>query len=146
MTHKLFIIVTMSTLFGLVVHRVWNAGPLPLQMPTQLPESEEQELHLSPGGTYTMADIEANGRMVPSQKYRGFQARHDYQPAIGDRLCPVTRTKASETCTWNINGHIYQFCCPPCIDELVRLAKQNPDRLLAPEAYMKTKGSAFRTN
>ena len=137
MKHKLFIVVIAAVFCGLVAHRVWNAETSPPQMPSQLPASEEQELHLSPGGKYTEADIEANGRTVPSQKYRGFQARHDYDPLIGDRVCPVTRTKANESCTWTINGHVYQFCCPPCIDEFVRLAKQHPHRLQPPEAYVK---------
>jgi hypothetical protein len=145
-THKLFILVTTVAFIGLVAHRVWNAGALPPQMPAQLPESEEQALHLSPAGKYTMADIVANGRMVPSQKYRGFQARHDYDPAIGDRLCPVTRTKANASCTWSINGQVYEFCCPPCIDEFVKLAKQYPDRLLPPDAYVKTNESAPRAD
>jgi hypothetical protein len=140
-THKLFILVAAVAFLGLVAYRVWNAGASPPQMPTQLPESEEQEIHLSPGGSYTMADIKANGNIVPSQKYRSFQARHDYNPAIGDRLCPVTRTKANDSCTWTINGHIYQFCCPPCIDEFVRLAKEHPEQLLPPEAYVKTSAS-----
>jgi len=135
--HKLFIVAIAAMAIGLVAHRVWNTETLPPQMPAQLPESEEQQLHLSPGGKYTMADIEANGRMVPSQKYRVFQARHDYNPVIGDRLCPVTRTKANDSCTWTINGHVYQFCCPPCIDEFVWLAKQHPNPLLPPEAYVK---------
>ena len=144
MTHKLFILVAAVAFLGLVAYRVWNAGASPPQMPTQLPASEEQELHLSPGGNYTMADIKANGSMVPSQKYRSFQARHDYDPVIGDRLCPVTRTKANDSCTWTVNGHIYQFCCPPCIDEFVRLAKEHPDQLLPPEAYFKTSASESR--
>lgn len=145
MIHKLFMLAMTVAFIGLVAYRVWNAGTMPPPMPTQLPESEERELHLSPGGKYTLADIAANGQLMPSQKYRGFQARHDYEPAIGDWLCPITRTKANESCTWTVNGHVYQFCCPPCIDEFVRLAKQDPDRLLAPDAYVKTGKSASRT-
>jgi TIGR03009 family protein len=35
-----------------------------------------------------------------------------------------------------IGGKTYEFCCPPCIDEFVILAKEDPDRLLPPEAYV----------
>ncbi len=107
------------------------------EMPAKIGENEERDLYLVPGGAYTATDIEANGRMVPSQKYRGFRARHDLDPGPGDRLCPVTRTKANPDCTWTIAGRTYQFCCPPCIDEFVRLAKEHPDRLLPPKAYSK---------
>jgi hypothetical protein len=137
-TQKLFLVAAAVIFLGLVAHRVLNVQVLPSQMPAQLPESEEQELHLSPGGSYTVGDIAANGHLVPSQKYRGFQARHDYQPSVGDRLCPVTRTKANEACTWTINGQVYEFCCPPCIGEFVKIAKENPDQLLLPDDYVKT--------
>jgi hypothetical protein len=106
-------------------------------MPAQVGEGEERALHLVAGGRYTTADIEANGRTVPSLKYRGFQARHDIAPQPGDRLCPVTHTKANPACTWTVGGRVYQFCCPPCIDEFVRQAKEQPDRLVPPEAYVK---------
>jgi hypothetical protein len=127
---------------GLVAHRVWRSADVPAkraepEMPARAEEAEEQELHLVPGGKYTRADVEANGRTVPSRKYRGFQARHEYDPRPGDRLCPVTRTKASPLCTWTVGGRVYQFCCPPCIGEFVRLAKQHPDRILPPEDYVK---------
>jgi hypothetical protein len=134
---KLVLFAVALLFIGLVAHRVWRATAHSPEMPTQLGEVEEQELHLAPGGSYTQADIEANGRTVPSQKYRGFQARHDYDPGLGDRLCPVTRTKANPDCTWNVGGQVYQFCCPPCIDEFVRLAKQHPQKILPPEAYVK---------
>ena len=137
MRQKLVLFAVALLFIGLVAHRVWRATARSPEMPAQLGEAEEQDLHLAPGGSYTQADIEANGRMVPSQKYRGFQARHDYDPRRGDRLCPVTRTKASPDCTWNVGGQVYQFCCPQCIDEFVRLAKQHPHRILPPEAYVK---------
>jgi YHS domain-containing protein len=35
-----------------------------------------------------------------------------------------------------IGGKTYEFCCPPCIDEFVILAKEDPDRVLPPEAYV----------
>jgi len=105
-------------------------------MPTGLADSEARQLYLTPGGAYTEADIEANGRQTAAEKYVGFRARHDFNPAAGDAVCPITRTKANPECTWVIGGQTYQFCCPPCIDEFVILAKEDPDRLLPPEAYV----------
>jgi hypothetical protein len=137
MMHKIFIIAITGVFCGLVAYRILNTDAP--SMPAQLPQSEEHKLHLSPGGSYTEADIVANGRTVPSQKFKGFLARHDYDPAPGDRLCPVTRTKANGSCTWVVNGSVYEFCCPPCIDEFVRLAKENPSQLLPPDAYIKQK-------
>jgi hypothetical protein len=125
---------------GLVGHRVWRYSQPPApadssQMPAQVGEAEQRELHLTPGGKYTSADIEANNRQLPSEKFRSFQARHEFNPKPGDRLCPVTRTKANPRCVWTIGGREYQFCCPPCIDEFVRLAKERPEEILPPEAY-----------
>lgn len=123
---------------GLVANRVRRYATTDLPpMPPQLGAAEEQELHLVPAGKYSLQDIQSNGNMVPSQKYRGFQAQHDLNPSVGDRLCPITRTKANPNCTWNIGGQTYQFCCPPCIDEFVRLAKQQPDDIQSPECYVK---------
>jgi hypothetical protein len=136
MAQKLFLLGVAALFIGLVAHRVWRASTLTAQMPAPLGEAQERELYITPGGAYTAADIETNGRQSASQKYRGFQARHDYKPQPGDRLCPVTRTKASANCTWIIAGQSYHFCCPPCIDEFVRLAKDRPEELLSPDAYV----------
>ena len=127
-------------LVALVVHRIWRSSKIDpgmlMDTSARLSEEAERALYLTPGGRYTSADIEANGPMLPSQRYRGFQARHDFNPQPGDTLCPISRTKANPTCTWIIGGQTYEFCCPPCIDELVRLAKEQPDQLQPPHAYV----------
>jgi len=107
-----------------------------LAMPRPVVDAEERELYLTAGGAYTQADIAANGPTLPSQKYRGFRENHDLQPRPGDRLCPITRTKASAECTWIVAGRTYEFCCPPCIAEFVRAAKEQPERLQPPEAFV----------
>jgi hypothetical protein len=35
-----------------------------------------------------------------------------------------------------IGGKEYQFCCPPCVDEYVRKAKEKPDEVKPPESYV----------
>ena len=126
---------------GLVAHRVWryaqtSASSSSRDMPALVGEAEARKLHLAPAGKYTLADIEANDRQVSSEKYRSFQTRHDFDPQPGDRLCPITRTRANPECRWTIGGREYEFCCPPCIDEFVRLAKERPEEILPPEAYV----------
>jgi hypothetical protein len=121
---------------------VWRAADLSTnrseqEMPAGVGEVEERELYLLPGGKYTLADIEANGRIVPSQKFQGFQAKHDFSPKIGEKLCPLTRTKANPRCTWTVGGQVYSFCCPPCVDEFVKLAKEQPGQVLPPREYVK---------
>lgn len=106
-----------------------------VKMPEKLLDSAERDLYLTAGGRYTAADVAANGQMTASQRYQGFQARHDVNPQPGDLLCPITRTKANPSCTWIIDGSRYSFCCPPCIDEFLRVAKSEPEQLLKPHAY-----------
>jgi hypothetical protein len=103
-------------------------------MPAALMNDEERQLFLTPQGKYTAADIAANGPQLPSEKYSGFRAVHDVNPQPGDRLCPVTRTKGNPACTWIIDGQKYEFCCPPCISEFVRAARQAPDTPTTAEA------------
>jgi hypothetical protein len=106
-------------------------------MPQKVAGGSERELYLVPAGRYTVSDIAANGGVTPSQKFAAFRPQHDFQPRPGDRLCPITRTKANPECQWTIGGEVYSFCCPPCIDEFVRLAKEDPERIAEPDAYLK---------
>lgn len=107
------------------------------EMPSKVADEEEKKLYLSPGGIYTLADIQANGNLTASQKYSGFQATHDLKPKVGDKICPVTLTKANPKCTWIVGGKTYEFCCPPCVDEFVTLAKTKPEDVKQPDQYIK---------
>lgn len=106
-------------------------------MPSSIPASEEEQLYLTPGGKYTEADIKANGGVTASKKFKGIRSEHDARPKPGDRLCPISMTKANEKFTWVIDGKPYQFCCPPCVDEYVRTAKERPEELRPPESFIK---------
>ncbi len=108
------------------------AGPA-----AEVAAAEERTLYLTPGGKYTAADIVANGGKTASQKFKGVQASHDLKPKTGDRICPVTLTKAGTAFAWVIDGQEYQFCCPPCVDEFVQLAKDHPDQIKPAGEYLK---------
>jgi YHS domain-containing protein len=104
-------------------------------MPSKVGDAEEQKLYLTAGGKYTEADIKANGGVVASAKFKGLKAEHDLKPKAGDKICPVTLTKANPKFSWVIGGKSYQFCCPPCIQEFVSLAKEKPAEVQDPEFY-----------
>lgn len=104
-------------------------------MPSKVADSEEQKLYLTPGGKYTEADILANGKSVASQKFQGLKAQHDAKPQPGDKLCPISQTKANPKFSWVVGGKTYEFCCPPCVDEFVTLAKEKPGEIQPPEFY-----------
>jgi hypothetical protein len=106
-------------------------------MPGKVADEAERQLYLTPGGIYTQADIEANGNVTASQKFAGFQATHDLKPKVGDKICPVTLTKANPKCAWIVGGKYYEFCCPPCVDEFVALAKNKPEEVKPPDQYVK---------
>lgn len=108
-------------------------------MPNKVADDEERELYLSPGGKYTQADIEANGNVTASVKFKGLKSSHDMFPKPGDKICPVTKTKANPQFTWVVDGKAYEFCCPPCVDEFVKMAKSTPDEIQQPADYVKTK-------
>lgn len=107
-------------------------------MPEKVADEEERKLYLTPGGLYTQADIEANGNVTASKKFAAFNAAHDLKPKAGDKLCPVTLTKANPQCSWIVGGKTYEFCCPPCVDEFVTLAKTKPEEVKDPEHYVKS--------
>jgi hypothetical protein len=106
-------------------------------MPAKVADDEERELYLTPGGKYTAADIRANGAVTASQKFKGVTASHDLRPKPGDKICPITMTKANPKFTWVVGGRPYQFCCPPCVDEFVQQAKDKPDEVKDPMEYIK---------
>ena len=104
-------------------------------MPSKVADEEEKKLYLTPGGKYTEADIKANGTVTASQKFKGFKATHDLKPKTGDKICPVTLTLANSKFSWVVDGKTYEFCCPPCVDEFVTLAKEKPGEIKSPEEY-----------
>ncbi len=105
-------------------------------MPAKVLDTEEKRLYLAPGGKYTQADIAANGNKTASERFKGFTSTHDHKPKPGDKLCPISRTKANPACWWIIDGQRYEFCCPPCVDEFVALAKEKPDQIKPPSEYI----------
>lgn len=107
------------------------------QMPDALADEEARKLFLTPGGAYTEADIAANGRQTAAQKFRAFVPTHDLFPKPGDKICPITLTKANPKCSWVVGGKTYEFCCPPCVEEFVKLVKNEPAKLQEPEQYVK---------
>ena len=106
-------------------------------MPAKVSDEAERQLYLTPGGKYTQADIEANGNLTASQRFKGQMSAHNLKPQPGDKICPITTTKANPKFTWIVGGKSYEFCCPPCVDEFVKTAKLQPDEILAPEEYVK---------
>jgi hypothetical protein len=104
---------------------------------TVTPSAKERALFLTPGGLYTRADIEANGRQTVSQRYPDFAANHDAKPKPGQRVCPISETLANPKLRWVIGGKTYTFCCPPCVSEFVARAKKDPSSIRPPEAYVK---------
>jgi YHS domain-containing protein len=107
------------------------------EMPQTVTANAARDLFLTPKGLYTAADIAANGSTTAAEKYRGFHSSHDFNPKPGDPICPVTHTKANPRCSWIVGGKKYLFCCPPCIDEFVKLAREEPARVKTPEEYIK---------
>lgn len=106
------------------------------EMPEKVVDSAEEELYLTASGSYTTADIVANGNQTASQRYKWFRAKHDFNPKSGDKICPITRTKANPACSWIIGGNEYYFCCPPCIDEFLMTAKSDASKIEPPSFYI----------
>ncbi len=125
--------------FELKPHRADEVHPEMLEMlsmPGGAGADEVSALYATPGGRYTEADIRANGTQSAAAKYRGIQSSHDMNPRPGDRICPITSTKANPRFVWTIGGKEYRFCCPPCIDEFVQRAKKQPESIQEPESYV----------
>lgn len=106
-------------------------------MPVEKGEDEEHALFLNPGGLYTVADVAANGKTVPTVKYKGIRPTHDDKPKAGDKICPISKTKANPRFTWVVGGKTYEFCCIPCIEEFLVVAKEKPGEVKDPRDYVK---------
>jgi hypothetical protein len=107
------------------------------EMPAKVANAAERELYLTPGGRYTASDINANGNMTASQKFKGMRSEHNMKPDVGDMLCPISGTKANPEFTWIIDGKPYNFCCPPCVDEFLTSAKASTEPLPDPDRFIK---------
>jgi uncharacterized membrane protein YraQ (UPF0718 family) len=105
-------------------------------MPAAATADAARELYMTPKGLYTAEDIAANGSVTAAEKYQGFHSAHDFKPKPGDPICPITQTKANPQCTWIVGGKKYLFCCPPCIDEFMKLARESPEKIRRPEEYV----------
>ena len=106
-------------------------------MPAKLGSAKEQRTFFAPGGMYTAADITANGNSVPSIEYSDLDIEHDDHPKVGEKICPISKTKANPKLTWTVGGKSYEFCCTPCVQEFVIKAKEKPGEILDPAAYVK---------
>ena len=105
-------------------------------MPKAVASSKAKQLYLTPGGKYTAADIQANGKQTARQKYGDEMSEHDAHPKKGEKVCPISKTRANPKFTWVVAGKTYEFCCSPCIDEFVRTAKEKPDQIQEPGDYV----------
>lgn len=119
------------------IKSLYPARTLTVRVRGPVGSSKERDLYLTPGGIYMEADIRANGNQLPAQKFRGIKVSHDLKPKAGDRICPITLTKANPGYTWVVGGKEYQFCCPPCVEEFVTQAKTSPAGIKSPEEYVK---------
>ena len=106
-------------------------------MPPKRTDPAADKLFGNPGGLYTDADIQANGKLTPAEKFKGIKSKHDAEAKTGDKICPVSETLANPQFTWVIGGKSYEFCCPPCVEEFVSAAKQKPASIKPPEEYRK---------
>jgi hypothetical protein len=105
-------------------------------MPDKVADDAERKLYLTPGGLYTVADIKANGERTASVAFKGLMPTHDAHPRSGERICPISETKANPQFAWVIGGQKYEFCCPPCVDEFLTQAKEHPEAVKPSAAYI----------
>ena len=98
---------------------------------------EQRRIFLSAGGKYLQSDIRANGCRSADAKFVATVPAHDHSPKPGDRSCPVSGSKAEPTFAWVIGGQKYWFCCQPCIDEFVLLAKERPEGVQPAERFVR---------
>ena len=114
----------------------WDAGR-PDEEVRAAYEADQRRIYLTAGGKYTEADIASSARTTASVKYRGHRAAHSEAARPGERVCPITGFRAVAALVWRIAGEVYLFCCQPCIDEFVLLAKDRPGDVRPPGDYVR---------
>lgn len=97
---------------------------------------EQRRIFLSAGGKYLDSDIRDNGGLSADATFAALAPTHDHAPKPGDRVCPVSGFKAEPSITWVVGRERYVFCCQPCIDEFVLLAKEKPDDVRPAVSYV----------
>jgi hypothetical protein len=98
--------------------------------------SKTTQLYLTPGGIYTVADINANGNTTPEQKFKGKKWAHEDGLKVGDKICPITKNKAEADCAWIIQKQRYEFCCPPCLDKFMGWAHNDTAKVKEADQYV----------
>ena len=107
-------------------------------MPKAISGQKMKALYATVKGKYTEADIEANGKgKTASDVYGNEMTDHDDNPQPGDKICPISKTKANPKVSWIIGGKKYEFCCTPCINEFVKKAQEKPDQVKDAGFYVK---------
>jgi hypothetical protein len=107
-------------------------------MPKAISGEKMKKLYATAKGKYTEADIKANGVGVTGMdRYGNVMTEHDDDPKPGDKICPISRTKANPKITWVVGGKTYEFCCTPCINEFVKKAQDKPAEIKDPGEYVK---------
>ncbi len=114
---------------------VWDS-PVGEEAFRTLYRDEQRRIFLSPGGKYLDSDIRDNGGLSADAKFAAAAPTHDHAPKPGNRVCPVSGFKAEATITWVVGGEKYVFCCQPCIDEFVLLAKEKPHEVQPAARYV----------
>ncbi|MBX7106164.1 MAG: hypothetical protein K1X57_18940 [Gemmataceae bacterium] len=115
---------------------VWNS-PVGEEALLAAYSDEQRRIFLTPSGKYLDSDIRDNGGISANAKFATITPTHDHSPQPGDRVCPVSGFKAEAVFTWVVGGDRYTFCCQPCIDEFVLLAKERPDEVRPADRYVR---------
>jgi hypothetical protein len=114
----------------------WDAGRSEEEVRAAY-EADQRRIYLTAGGKYTEADIAASERTTAAAKYRGHRAAHGEAARRGERVCPITGFRSVAALVWRVAGEDYLFCCQPCMDEFVTLAKDRPGEVRRPGDYVK---------
>jgi YHS domain-containing protein len=122
--------------FAVAPTKAKRGSPTSVPFVQATPAAQVQALFFTPGGAYSLADIKVNGRQTPTVKYQNIMPQHDLNLVKGDYVCPITKTKANPKFSWVVGGQTYYFCCPPCIEEFVKQAKEHPESIRPPQAYV----------